>query len=105
MFRHLYAIFRELFYPCELLKVRNCCVIEMYPCTVNVGVHRMLWFRVLLCPAERMPQHKTMAFTMNFAKLDIIFMCVSDFKNGRTHVRSFLKYQISGHGTDVLVTT
>jgi hypothetical protein len=31
-------------YPCELLKVRNCCVIGMYPCTVNVGEHRMLWF-------------------------------------------------------------
>jgi hypothetical protein len=24
----------------------------MYRCTVNVGVHRMLWFGALLCPAE-----------------------------------------------------
>jgi hypothetical protein len=39
----------NVFYSCELLKVRNCCVIRMYPCTVNVGVHRMLWFRALLC--------------------------------------------------------
>jgi hypothetical protein len=24
----------SVYYPCELLKVRNCCVIRMYPCTV-----------------------------------------------------------------------
>jgi hypothetical protein len=42
----------SVLYPCELLKVRNFCVIGTYPCTVNVGVHRMLWFGVLLCPAE-----------------------------------------------------
>jgi hypothetical protein len=27
----------SVFYPCELPKVRKCCVIGMYPCTVNVG--------------------------------------------------------------------
>jgi hypothetical protein len=36
----------RVLYPCELLKVWNCCVIGMYRCTVNVGVHRMLWFCV-----------------------------------------------------------
>jgi hypothetical protein len=35
-------------YPCELVKVWNWCVIGMYPRTVNVCVHRMLWFRGLL---------------------------------------------------------
>jgi hypothetical protein len=35
------------------LKVRNSFVIGMYRCTVDVGVHRILWFRALLCPAER----------------------------------------------------
>jgi hypothetical protein len=43
----------SVLYTCELLKVRNCCVIGMYPCTVNVGVHRMLWFGALLCPGMR----------------------------------------------------
>jgi hypothetical protein len=43
----------SVLYPCELLKFQNCCVIGMYPCSVNVGVHWMLWFHVLLCPAER----------------------------------------------------
>jgi hypothetical protein len=46
----------SVLYPCELLKVRNGCVIGMYPCIVNVGVHRMLQFRALLCPAECIPQ-------------------------------------------------
>jgi hypothetical protein len=41
-----------LLYPCELLKVRNGCIIGMYRCTVNVGVYRMLCFRALLCPAD-----------------------------------------------------
>jgi hypothetical protein len=43
----------SVIFHCELLEVRNGCVIGRYPCTVNVGVYQMVWFLVLLCPAER----------------------------------------------------
>jgi hypothetical protein len=46
----------SVLYPCELLKARNGCVIGLYRCTVNVGVH--------VCAQLDKVTHQTTTFTV-----------------------------------------